>query len=169
MTQELLDLRQSILEERYDDALSMIDELEGMSKQAIVRNIESFLVRLFVHLIKNQIEQQLTNSWVASIADSIRQIKKLNLKDNKTSYYINLDEWEPFLEEAIEAAIAPASVEILEGKLKPRQVSESIDRQQLSNFADRLLALTYEYSAKDLPSVLYQRLAELPGGAEWAE
>jgi hypothetical protein len=169
MTQELLDLRQSILEERYDDALSMIDELEGMSKQAIVRNIESFLVRLFVHLIKNQIEQQLTNSWVASIADSIRQIKKLNLKDNKTSYYINLDEWEPFLEEAIEAAIAPASVEILEGKLKPRQVSESIDRQQLSNFADQLLALTYEYSAKDLPSVLYQRLAELPGGAEWAE
>jgi hypothetical protein len=169
MTQELLDLRQSILEERYDDALSMIDELEGMSKQAIVRNIESFLVRLFVHLIKNQIEQRLTNSWVASIADSIRQIKKLNLKDNKTSYYINLDEWEPFLEEAIEAAIAPASVEILEGKLKPRQVSESIDRQQLSNFADRLLALTYEYSAKDLPSVLYQRLAELPGGAEWAE
>ena len=169
MTQELLDLRQSILEERYDDALSMIDELEGMSKQAIVRNIESFLVRLFVHLIKNQIEQRLTNSWVASIADSIRQIKKLNLKDNKTTYYINLDEWEPFLEEAIEAAIAPASVEILEGKLKPRQVSESIDRQQLSNFADRLLALTYEYSAKDLPSVLYQRLAELPGGAEWAE
>jgi len=39
---------------------------------------------LCVHLIKNQIEQRLTNSWVASISDSIRQIKKLNLKDNKT-------------------------------------------------------------------------------------
>ena len=54
MTQELLDLRQCILERRYDDALALVDELEDMSKQAILRNIESFLMRLMVHLIKNQ-------------------------------------------------------------------------------------------------------------------
>jgi hypothetical protein len=77
-------------------ALAIVDELEGMSKQAILRNIESFLVRMLVHLIKNQIEQRLTNSWVASISDSLRQIQKLNLKENKTSYYIKQDEWEPF-------------------------------------------------------------------------
>ncbi|MBC7826086.1 MAG: DUF29 family protein, partial [Candidatus Parcubacteria bacterium] len=88
MTQELIDLRSSILEGRYDDALLLVDELEGMSKQAILRNIESFLVRMLVHLIKNQLEERLTNSWVASIADSILQIKKLNLKDNKTSHYL---------------------------------------------------------------------------------
>ena len=63
MTQELIDLRTSILEGRYADALAIVDELEGMSKQAILRNIESFLVRMLVHLIKNQIEQRLTNSW----------------------------------------------------------------------------------------------------------
>ncbi len=88
MTQELIDLRNSILEERYEDALAIIDELEGMSKQAILRNIESFLVRILIHLLKNQVEKRLTNSWVASISDSLLQIKKLNLKDNKTSYYI---------------------------------------------------------------------------------
>jgi hypothetical protein len=88
MTQELIDLRTSILEGRYADALAIVDELEGMSKQAILRNIESFLVRMLVHLIKNQIEQRLTNSWVASISDSLRQIQKLNLKEDKTSYYI---------------------------------------------------------------------------------
>lgn len=62
MTQELIDLRTSILEGRYADALAIVDQLEGMSKQAILRNIESFLVRMLVHLIKNQIEQRLTNS-----------------------------------------------------------------------------------------------------------
>ncbi len=33
MTQELIDLRNSILEQRYSDALSLVDELEGMSKK----------------------------------------------------------------------------------------------------------------------------------------
>lgn len=97
MTQELIDLRTSILSGRYEDALALLDELEGMSKQAILRNIESFLVRLLIHLIKNQVEQRLTNSWVASILDFLRQIKKLNLKYNRTSYYINSGEWQPFL------------------------------------------------------------------------
>ena len=35
MTQELIDLRNSILQGNYADALAIIDELEGMSKQAI--------------------------------------------------------------------------------------------------------------------------------------
>ncbi len=39
------------------------------------------------------IEQQLTNSWIASISDSVIQIAKLNLKDNQKSYYIKTDEW----------------------------------------------------------------------------
>jgi Domain of unknown function DUF29 len=169
MTQELIDLRASILEGRYEDALGIIDELEGMSKQAIIRNIESFLVRLIIHLIKNQIEQRLTNSWATSISDSIRQIKKLNLKDNKTSYYLNADEWQPILEENIEAAIRPASLEVLNGQLKPKQLSERLDRNQLILIAQRFLDLTYTYSAKDLPAIVDNYLAQLPGGTDWQE
>lgn len=166
MVQEFIDLRNSILEGRYDDALAIVDELEGMSQQATLRTIESYLLRLCVHLIKNQIEQRLTNSWVASISDSIRQIKKLNLKDNKTSYYIDSTEWQAFLEEAIEAAIRPASVEVLGGKLKPAQLSQIIDRVQLMITAQKLLDLTYEYSVKDLPDVVDTYLAQLPGAKE---
>jgi len=87
MVQELVDLRISIFEGRYEDALGIIDELEGMSKQAILRNIESFLIRLIIHLIKKQVETRLNKYLAASIAGSIVEIKKLNLKDNKTSYY----------------------------------------------------------------------------------
>lgn len=169
MTQELTDLRNFIIEGRYDDALALVDELEGMSKQAVIRNIKSFLVRLLIHLIKNQVEQRLTNSWIASISDSILRIKDLNLKDNKTSYYVKQDEWEPMLEEAIAAAIRPASAEVLNGRLKPAEVSQRIDRTQLIATAQQLIALIYEHSANDLPDIIDQYLVQLPGGQEWFE
>jgi hypothetical protein len=169
MTQELLDLRLSILEERYADALELVDELEEMSKQAILRNIESFLVRLMVHLIKNQIEQRLTNSWAASISDSILKIQKLNLKANKTSHYVNAGEWLPLLEEAIEAAIAPASVEVLDGQLTPMQLSEQVDRTRAIATAQTLLNLMDSHSPKELPAIITTSLVELPGGQDWYE
>lgn len=169
MVQELLDLRASILEGRYEDAVAIVDELEGMSKQAMLRQMESFLVRLMVHLINNQVEQRLTNSWGACISDSIRQIKKVNLKENKTSYYIHQDEWQPYLEEAIEAAIRPTSIEVLNGQLKPKQLSARIDREQLMAVAQKMLDLTYNYSAKDLPDILDSCLAQLPGGEAWGD
>lgn len=169
MTQELLELRLSIEKGNYAEALSLVDELEEMSRQAILRNIESFLIRLFVHLIKNKVEGRLTNSWVASISDSILRIQKLNLKGNKKSYYINADEWFPFLEEALEAAIAPASTELLEGRLTPMQISEQINREELLQTAQIFLDLTYRYSPKELPQVMTNYLIELPGGQEWSQ
>lgn len=169
MTQELLDLRLSIVEGRYEDALAIVDELEEMSKQSILRNIESFLIRLMVHLIKNQIEKRLTNSWAASISDSILRIQKLNLKANKASYYVNENEWLLLLEESTEAAIAPASVEVLNGRSNPDQLSKQVDRESVISTAQRLLHLTYDCSPKALPAVITTHLAQLPGGQDWYE
>jgi hypothetical protein len=53
MTQELIDIRNSILQGNYTEALAIIDELEGMSKQANIRQIQSFLKILLIHLIKS--------------------------------------------------------------------------------------------------------------------
>ncbi len=167
MIQELTDLKNCILEERYQDALLIINELEEMGKQAILRNIESFLVRLFIHLIKNQVEKRLTNSWIASISDSIIQIKKLNLKDNKNSYYIQSDQWQSYLEEAIEQAIRPASIEVLGGSLKSTQLSIMIEPNLLLETGKKLLNLTYEYTVKELPNSIDQELAQLSGGQDW--
>ncbi|MGM3308592.1 DUF29 family protein [Anabaena sp. WFMT] len=169
MTQELIDLRQSILEGRYDDALEIIDDLEEMSKQGTLRKIESFLVRLVIHLIKNQIEQRLTNSWIASISDSVIQIAKLNVKDNQKSYYIKSDEWGEYLAEAVEMAIRPASAEIFGGTLKASQISQRLNREALIDFTKNLLLLTYQYQPKDLASMIDKYLAQLPGGEDWFE
>jgi Domain of unknown function DUF29 len=168
MTQELIDLRNSILEGRYTDALMIVDELEGMSKQANLRQIKSFLRVLLIHLIKNQIEQRLTNSWAASIRNAIREIKAINLKDNKTSYYINQDEWETLIEEeVIEDAIADASLEVLNGKYTRSQLSTILDKNQIFVTATRFLDLTYSCSAKELPVIMDDYLAQLTGGEDW--
>ncbi|HEY9852316.1 MAG TPA: DUF29 family protein [Leptolyngbyaceae cyanobacterium] len=170
MTQELIDLRTSILEGRYGDALAIVDELEGMSKQAILRTIKSHLLVLLMHLIKNQIEKRLTNSWANSIRNAIREIKKQNLKDNKTSYYINEDEWENLIEEeVIEDAIADASEEVMSGKYTRSQLSEMLDRNQIMQIVIQLLALTYTHSAKELPALIESHLAQLPGGEDWRD
>ena len=169
MVQELIDLKQSIVEGRYQDALDIVDELEGMGKQAILRNIESFLVRLLIHLIKNQVEKRLTNSWAASISDSIRQIKKLNLKDNKKAYYIKQDDWSEYLEEAFEVAILEASIEVSGGSYSPIQLEEIVDKEQVIKTALTLIDFTYRYTAKDLLSTVREYFVNLPGGREWIE
>ncbi|MEH1997680.1 MAG: DUF29 family protein [Nostoc sp.] len=168
MTQELIDLKKSILEGRYVDALAIVDELEGMSKQAILRNIQAYLNVLLIHLIKNQVEQRLTGLWAASIRNSIREIKKLNIKDNKTSYYINLNEWESLMEEeVIEDAIADACDEVMNGKFTRSQLSGMLEKSQILTTANSLLALTYTYSPKELPAIMDDYLIQLAGGEDW--
>jgi hypothetical protein len=161
MTQELIDLRQSILDGRYQDALDIIDELEGMSKQAILRNIESYLVRLLIHLIKIQIEKRTTKSWRSSIANSIVRIKKLNLKDNKKSYYIEPGEWQEYITEALNPALNEACLEVKEGIFDYKQLKKEIQKNQLFDWANYLLDLTYKNSTEQLSEMTLDYLESL--------
>jgi hypothetical protein len=168
MTQELIDLRNCILEQRYSDALAIVDELEGMSKKAILRQIKSFLNVLLIHLIKNTVEQRLTNSCAASIRNAVLEIQDINIKENKKSYYINVDEWEYLiLEEVIEKALADASEEVSNGAYNQFQLEEMIDKTELITKCCQLLTLTYEHSAKTLPKAIAEVLIQLPGGEIW--
>ncbi|MDJ0658761.1 MAG: DUF29 family protein [Crocosphaera sp.] len=167
MTQELIELRQSINEGRYQDALDIIDELEEMSKKAILEKIQSFLVRLLIHLIKNQVEQRLTNSWAVSIRDSILKIQSLNVKENNKSYYIKEKEWQDYLEEAFDDAVFAASVEVFEGKYNPFQLRERVNEEEIKKIAYDLLNMTYTYSKKTIRVEINHQLSQLPGGENW--
>jgi hypothetical protein len=167
MTQELIDLRKSIVEKRYLDALAIVDELEGMSKKAILRQIKSFLKVLLIHLIKNQIEKRLTNSWAASIRNAVLEIQDINLKENKKSYYINQDQWHDYIENEIDIAIRDASVEVFNGVYSPFQIAEMVNKQQIMNQTQILLKLTYSYAVKELTSLIDHHLIQLPGGEDW--
>ena len=161
--EELTELRNKIIAGRYSDALAIIDELEEMSRRDIIRKIESYLVRLLAHLIKNQLEERLTNSWIASIRDSLRQIDKLN-EISKNSYYIKQQDWQPYLEEAIDAAIDDAAIEVFGGALKPSTVSARVNREQITAIALNLLQFTYGVSGKQLSDKVNTVLQTLPGG-----
>ena len=167
MTQELIDLRISILEGRYADALAIVDDLEQMSKRTTLHQIESYLNKALINLIKIQVEERLTNSGAASIRDFIREIQKLNLKDNQKTYTINADQWELLIDNELEAAISTASVEVLNGAYTPAQLSKLVDRAQLRQTTQDLLALTYLHSKKDLPLFINDYLTQLPGGFYW--
>ncbi|NEO53004.1 MAG: DUF29 domain-containing protein [Okeania sp. SIO3B5] len=169
MIQELEDLKNSILEQRYEDALTLIYELDGMSRQTKINAIESFVIRMLIHLIKNQLEQRLTNSWAASIRGSLIEIKKINLQENKKSYYIKQDQWQEILEEAIEVAIRDASIEVLDGAYTSFQLLNMVDRNKIMTIAENLLGLIYNYSKKELPKIVDDFLIELPGGEEWRQ
>ena len=167
MTQELIELRQYINEGRYQEALEIIDELEEMSKKAILEKIQSFLIRLLIHLIKNQVEQRLTNSWAVSIRDSILKIQSLNLKDNKKSYYIKEQEWGDYLEEAFEDAIFAASIEVFKGHYNPFQLRENVNEEEIKKIAYDLLKMTYTYSKKTIRIEINHQLSQLLGGENW--
>lgn len=167
MTQELADLRLSILEGRYSEALAIVDDLEGMGRKGILRNIKSFLIRMLIHLIKNQIETRMTNSWAASIRDSVIEIQDLNLQDNQTSHYLKQEDWESLLEESLSRAISTASVEVRDGAYTPFQLKHLVDAAHILQTAQELLNLTYQHSASDLPDVINEYLSHLPGGKDW--
>ena len=145
----------------------LVDELEGMSKKAILQNIESFLVRMLVHLIKNQAEERMNNSWYASIRDSLLKIQSLNLKENKTSYYIKQNEWDDYMEMAFLDAIAIASEEVLDGRVTPLQLEEMVDKTAVVQAATQLLNLTYEHSAQTIRGIIMEEVSKLPGGEDW--
>ncbi len=167
MLYELERLRQTILGGQVAESLALIEELDGMSRKAIISTIESFIKRLLVHLIKNQAEQRLTNSWVASIQDSIIHIQKLNLQDNRTSVYIQRYEWAEMLAEAFQLALFEASIESFGGIYTPFELSDRIEQEQVLAWANRFIELTYQHPTKGLPQAVQEMLNQLPGGEAW--
>ena len=145
----------------------LVDELEGMSKKAILQNIESFLVRMLVLLIKNKISESMNNLWYASIRDSVLKIQGLNLKEDKTSYYIQQNEWDDCMEMAFLDAIYIASGEVLDGRVHPVKLEKMVDKTAVVQAATQLLNLTYEHSPRTIRGVIMEEMSKLPGGEDW--
>ncbi len=167
MLQELEALKKSIVEERVTDALTLIEELDGMSRKSVIRTIKSYLVRLLVHLLKNQVEQRLTNSWVASIRGSIFEIQDLNLQDNKSSYYLKPDEWDEYLEAAFQTALYEAASEIFGGKFTAKEIAAKVEEEKVKEIALKMIRASYNSSPKTLAARLDDTLSQLPGGDIW--
>ena len=95
--EELLELRELVVSGNLEAALSLIDELEEMSKEDKINKIYSYCVVLLVHLIKQQAEKRTTHAWDVSIRNAIDAIDRINNRRKSGGYYMEKKEIEEIL------------------------------------------------------------------------
>ena len=140
--EEILELKKCLLNQKYDQALIIVEELEEMGRQDKINNLESFLVILLLHLIKIQVEKRVTRSWKNSMINSLIAIQKRN-RLGKNSHYIKQQEWEQHIVECKVEALYAASKEIFEG-IEYQQLEHLVDFQKLTVMCIELLQYTYK-------------------------
>jgi hypothetical protein len=113
--EELLELRELVVAGNLDAALSLIDELEEMSKEDKINKIYSYCVVLLVHLIKQQAEKRTIHSWDVSIRNSIDAINRINKRRKAVGFYLNKKDLEEILTEAYVRALDNAALEAFGG------------------------------------------------------
>ena len=72
--EELLELNAYVEQGNYAEALTLIGEMEEMSKDDKISKIESFMEILLIHLIKQHAEKRTTRSWEVSIRNAVHKI-----------------------------------------------------------------------------------------------
>lgn len=138
---ELLELKQYIEAERYDDALLLISEMEEMAKEDKLNKISSFIVILLIHLIKQAAEKHTTRSWDTSVRASLYEIGKTNKRKKSGGYYAGPDEFRDMIDEGYPIALRRASDEAFEGGFSEDQLEAMFDVAALKVTAlDKLIA-----------------------------
>jgi hypothetical protein len=127
--EELLELRELVVAGNLDAALSLIDELEEMSKEDKINKIYSYCVVLLVHLIKQQAEKRTTHSWDVSIRNSIDAINRINKCRKAGGFYMNKKDLEETLAEAYNRALDNAALEAFGGIYNGLTLSNMVEQE----------------------------------------
>jgi signal-transduction protein with cAMP-binding, CBS, and nucleotidyltransferase domain len=135
LMEELLALRQAIEEQRYVDALLLLEEMEEMSREDKINKMDSFAVILLLHLIKQQVEQRTTRSWDLSIHNAVRQIQRINKRRKSGGVYLQQTELAELLAEAFPTALKMAAIEAFAGQLSEAQLAKQVDRKVIEQQA----------------------------------
>lgn len=145
--EELLALREHILDHRYEDALDLIAEMEEMSREDKVNKIYSYAVILLLQLIKQNAEQRTTRSWDLSIREAARQIARINKRQKAGGYYVTTEELRQLFEEAYQSALERAALEAFEGIYDDEELALKTASNQVLTKAVEIVA-AYQSGAK---------------------
>ncbi|MBE9250698.1 DUF29 family protein [Dolichospermum sp. LEGE 00240] len=127
--EELLELRELVVSGNLEAALSLIDELEEMSKEDKINKIYSYCVVLLVHLIKQQAEKRTTHAWDVSIRNAIDAIDRINNRRKSGGYYMEKKEIEEILPGAYNRALDNASLEAFGGIYDELTLRNMVDQE----------------------------------------
>ncbi|HHP7231395.1 MAG TPA: DUF29 family protein [Xenococcaceae cyanobacterium] len=153
--EEILELKNCLLNHQYERAMTIVEELELMGRQDKINNLESFLVILLIHLIKVQVEKRVTRSWRSSILNSLREIQKRN-KLGKKSQYIKANQWSEHFAATYPDAIFQAADEVF-GGIEIKELRSLVNLSSLQNLTFELLEHTYNLDADNLVKLICDR------------
>lgn len=136
---ELQELRRKIETKDYQGALQIISELEEMSLEDKLNKIESYMVILLLHLIKQSVEDRTTSCWNRSISNSVKGINKTNKRRKSGGYYAQPEAIAQMLNDQYQDAIEEASYEAFEGKLNSDEIAEKANRSEIIKKAISLI------------------------------
>ncbi|AFZ34125.1 protein of unknown function DUF29 [Stanieria cyanosphaera PCC 7437] len=153
--EEILELKECLLNRQYERAMTIVEELELMGRQDKINNLESFLVILLIHLIKIQVEKRVTRSWRSSIVNSFREIQKRNRLGNR-SHYIKPNQWNEHFKAIYADAIFKAADETF-GGIEITELKSLVDFNSLQNLALELLDLIYTLDADSIINLICDR------------
>ena len=137
--EELLELRAHIEQGRYAEALAVIGEMEEMSRDDKINQIESFLYILLLHLLKRHAEARFTRSWEVSIRNAIDGVMRGNKRRKAGGYYLTAEELRESIEEIYPSALRQASLEALEGRYSDAELAERVDVASIREEALRMV------------------------------
>jgi hypothetical protein len=129
--EELLALKDRLLQGDLTGALAIVEELEEISRDDKVSNIRSYAKILLLHLIKQQAENRITRFWDISIRNAALEIQSKNKRRRAGGHYLNLEELRAAVEEAYEPALNAASLEVAEGIYEPATLAEMVNREAI--------------------------------------
>ena len=153
--EEILELKDCLLNQKYDRAFDIVEDLEAMGRQDKINNLESFLVILLIHVIKIQVEKRVTRSWKNSISNSLLAIQKRN-RLGKKSHYIKQHNWDEYILECQFEAVLGAAKECFEG-IDYQELEKLVDFEQLMIVGQELLTLTYGNNPREIVELVDSR------------
>lgn len=137
--EELAELRAYVEQGNYADALTLIGEMEEMSRDDKITKIFSYAEILLIHLIKKSAEKRTTRSREASIRNAVYRINYVNKRRKSGGYYLKADDLEEVIGDAWEMALLRASFEAFEGRFDETELAQQVDARQIRTEAMRLL------------------------------
>jgi hypothetical protein len=137
--EELLELKTYIEQGRYAEALTLIGELEEMSREDKIHKIGSFIEILLLHLIKQHAEQRTTRSWEVSSKNAVDNIADINKRRKTGGYYLSQEELKETIADRYQRALRRASLEAYEGHFDEAALAEKVDEAQIKQEALQLI------------------------------
>ncbi len=137
--EELLELKDLIAKHDYQSALTLVEEMEEMSREDKINKVRSFVKILLIHLIKQDAENRTTRSWDLSIRNSLDGIMTTNKRHKSGGFYIQEDELRETIESVYDISLEAAALEAFGGSFQMEQLAEKFDANAVKKKAIQLI------------------------------